>query len=85
VLAAATIGADEVVLLKPVAGVLRRWPSDDPPVPVLTAAELRALQATGGGSAVDPYLAEAVHRTGVAVVVRRPGPGRPVGTRIIPG
>jgi 5-(aminomethyl)-3-furanmethanol phosphate kinase len=85
VLAAAAIGAGEVVLLKPIAGVLPRWPSDDPPVPVLTAAELRALQARGGGRAVDSYLAEAVRRTGVAVVVRSPGPGRPAGTRIIPG
>jgi 5-(aminomethyl)-3-furanmethanol phosphate kinase len=85
VLAAAAIGAEEVVLLKPVAGVLPRWPSDDPPLAVLTAAELRALQARGGGRAVDPYLPEAVGRTGVAVVVRRPGPARPDGTRIIAG
>ncbi len=45
VLAAGAIGAEEVVLLKPVDGVLARWPSDDPPVPVLTAAELEELQA----------------------------------------
>jgi aspartokinase-like uncharacterized kinase len=82
VLAAAAIGADEVVLLKPVAGVLPRWPSDDPPLPVLTTAELRALHARGGGQAVDAYLPEAVRRTGVATVVRAPGGA---GTRIIPG
>jgi 5-(aminomethyl)-3-furanmethanol phosphate kinase len=82
VLAAAAIGADEAVLLKPVAGVLAQWPSDDPPLPALTAAELQALQARGGGRAVDAYLPEAVRRTGVAVVVRKPGPAHPVGTRI---
>ena len=49
VLAAAAIGAEEAVLLKPVAGVLARWPSDDPPLAALTADELQALQARGGG------------------------------------
>jgi aspartokinase-like uncharacterized kinase len=85
VLAAGAIGADEAVLLKPVAGVLARWPSDDPggwdPIPALTAAELRALQAQGGGRVVDAYLPEAVGRTGVSVVVRAPST---VGTRISP-
>lgn len=84
VLAAAAIGAAEAVLLKPVTGVLARWPSDGPPLATLTADELQALQARGGGRAVDAYLPEAVRRTGVAVVVRRPGPIRPVGTRITP-
>ena len=83
VLAAAAIGAEEAVLLKPVTGVLARWPSDGPPLAALTANELQALQARGGGRAVDAYLPEAVRRTGVAVVVRRPGSTRPVGTRII--
>lgn len=82
VLAAAAIGADEVVLLKPVAGVMPRWPSADAPLPILTTAELRALHARGGGQAVDAYLPEAVRRTGVATVVRAPGGA---GTRIIPG
>jgi aspartokinase-like uncharacterized kinase len=82
VLAAATIGAPEAVLLKPVAGVMARWPSDDLPLPALSAAELRELQARGGGRAVDAYLAEAVTRTGVTVVVRAPST---VGTRISPG
>jgi aspartokinase-like uncharacterized kinase len=79
VLAAAAIGADEAVLLKSVDGVLARWPSDDPPLPALTAGELGALQARGGGQVVDAYLPQAVTRTGVAVVVRAPA-GR--GTRI---
>ena len=33
VLAAGAIGAEEAILLKPVDGVLARWPSDDPPLP----------------------------------------------------
>lgn len=82
VLAAAAIGAEEAVLLKPVAGVLARWPSEDSLLPALTAAELEELQARGGGRAVDPYLAEAVRRTGVAVVVREPGATSTSGTRI---
>jgi 5-(aminomethyl)-3-furanmethanol phosphate kinase len=82
VLAAAAIGASEAVLLKPVAGMLARWPSDDLPLSCLTAAELRVLQARGGGRAVDAYLAEAVTRTGVSVVVRAPST---VGTRISRG
>jgi 5-(aminomethyl)-3-furanmethanol phosphate kinase len=73
VLAAAAIGADEAVLLKAVDGVLAHWPSDDRPLPALSADELQALQARGGGRAVDAYLPEAVRRTGVAVVVRAPG------------
>jgi aspartokinase-like uncharacterized kinase len=82
VLAAAAIGAEETLLLKPVAGVLARWPSDAPPLAELTAGELEALQDAGGGRAVDAYLAEAVRRTGVEVVVRAPGG---TGTRIVPG
>jgi len=85
VLAAAAIGAEEAVLLKPVAGVLARWPSAQPPVPALSATELAALQARGGGRVVDAYLPEAVRRTGVAVVVRRPGLAESPGTRIFPG
>ena len=85
VLAAAAIGADEAILLKPVAGVLARWPSEDPPLPGLTAGELQALQDAGGGLAVDPYLPEAVRRTGVVAVVRSPGAIRSTGTRIVPG
>jgi 5-(aminomethyl)-3-furanmethanol phosphate kinase len=81
VLAAAVIGAEEAVLLKPVAGLLARWPSNDPPLPALTAAELQTLQARGGGRAVDAYLPEAVRRAGVTVVVRAPGSD---GTRITP-
>jgi aspartokinase-like uncharacterized kinase len=84
VLAAGAIEAELAVLLKPVAGVLSRWPSDDPPLAEVTAAELRELQARGGGRGVDAYLAEAVTLTGVPVVVRRPGEREPH-TLITPG
>jgi 5-(aminomethyl)-3-furanmethanol phosphate kinase len=85
VLAAGAVGAEEAVLLKPVTGVMARWPSDEPPLARLTAGELQALQDSGGGGAVDRYLPEAVRRTGVAVVVRAPAPSPPPGTRIVPG
>jgi aspartokinase-like uncharacterized kinase len=82
VLAAGAVGAAEAVLLKPVAGVLQRWPSDDPPLAELTAVDLQAMQVAGGGRVVDSYLPEAVRRTGVAVTVRAPGG---LGTRITRG
>lgn len=88
VLAAAAIGAGEALLLKPVAGLMARWPSDGAPLPRLTVAELQALQDAGGGRAVDAYLPEAVRRTGVAVTVRapaRPGPSCPPGTLVVAG
>jgi aspartokinase-like uncharacterized kinase len=84
VLAAGAIGAEQVVLLKPVAGVLPRWPSEDAPLAELTVAQLRALHARGEGRAVDAYLPEAVSITGVTVFVRRPDAAQP-GTRITPG
>lgn len=82
VMAAGAIGAEEALLLKPVAGVLARWPSDERPLPQLSAGELRSLQTNGGGRAVDAYLAEAVCRTGVTVTVRAPGARS--GTRVTP-
>jgi aspartokinase-like uncharacterized kinase len=82
VLAAGAIGAEEAVLLKPVAGVLPHWPSDDPPLAELTVHELEAMQQAGEAQVVDPYLPEAMRKTGVTVVVRAP---RGVGTRITGG
>lgn len=79
VLAAGAIGAPEAVLLKPIAGVLARWPSHEPPLATLTAAELEALQTEGRAAAVDPYVPQAVRRTGVTVVVRGPARIRPPG------
>jgi 5-(aminomethyl)-3-furanmethanol phosphate kinase len=81
VLTAGAIGAEEAVLLKPVAGVFARWPSDDPPLAQLTADELRALHDAGGGRGVDAFLPEAIRRTDVTVTVRAPGG---LGTRISP-
>ena len=82
VFAAGAIGARQAILLKPVAGVVARWPSDGPPLTALTADELEALQAQGAATVVDPYLPEAVRRTGVTAVVRRPGATAPAGTDI---
>ncbi|MBV9680682.1 MAG: hypothetical protein JO046_02730 [Solirubrobacterales bacterium] len=79
VLAASAIGAEEAILLKPVAGVVAR--PYDAPARGMTAGELEALQDAGGGRAVDPYLPEAIRRTGVTVIVRAPGG---IGTRIVP-
>jgi aspartokinase-like uncharacterized kinase len=78
VLAAGAIGAEEAVLLKPAAGV---------PAPGVhwTAEELRTLQEEGGGRAVDPYLPDAIRRTGVVVTIRHPGSSRTSATRITPG
>lgn len=82
VLAAGAIGAEQAILLKPADGVKARWPSDDLPLPALTARELRALHDAGGARAVDPYLPTAIRDTGVTIVVRAPGG---LGTRITPG
>jgi len=84
VLAAGAIGAEEAVLLKPVPGVMMRWPAqnDDAPLRAITTDELSELQESGGGAVVDPYVADAVRRTGVAVTVRAPDS---VGTRITRG
>jgi 5-(aminomethyl)-3-furanmethanol phosphate kinase len=85
VLAAGAIGGEEAILLKPVNGILPRWPSGDSPLPALTADGLDELQGSGGARAVDRYLPEAVRTTGVVVIVRRPGAGIASGTRVIPG
>ena len=79
VLAAGAIGAQEAILLKPVPGILPRWPSEEPPLGALSADELQELQDAGEGRAVDPYLPTAVRRSGVKVVVRAPGG---IGTQI---
>jgi aspartokinase-like uncharacterized kinase len=72
VLAAGAIGAEEAVLLKPVA----------PPASTMTAGQLEALQRAGDARIVDRYMPEAVRRTGVTVLVRAVGDA---GTRITPG
>jgi 5-(aminomethyl)-3-furanmethanol phosphate kinase len=90
VLAAGAIGAELAILLKPVEGVFEWWPAETSvrrPLPRLTAAQLRALQRSGQGRAVDPYLPDAIDQTGVIVIVRSPrvpGLPTPTGTRITP-
>jgi 5-(aminomethyl)-3-furanmethanol phosphate kinase len=85
VLAAGAIGAEQAILLKPVDGVFETWPPGTPadrPLPQLSAPQLRALQRAGQGRAVDPYLPDAIERTGVTVIVRAPGAPTQAGTRI---
>jgi aspartokinase-like uncharacterized kinase len=84
VLAAGVIGADLAILLKAVYGVFETWPRSGPPLAGLTAGQLRARQRAGQGRAVDPYLPDAIERTGVTVIVRSPGATPPAGTRITP-
>jgi 5-(aminomethyl)-3-furanmethanol phosphate kinase len=99
VLAAGAIGADQVILLKPVDGVFETWPpasgcwsictsipdsSTTRPLAELSARQLRALQRAGEGRAVDPYLPDAIEQTGVTVIVRAPGAPTSAGTRITP-
>ena len=85
VLAAGEIGAREAVLLKPVAGVLPRWPSSEAPLRELSASGLARMQAAGEGGAVDAYLPTAIGQTGVSVIVRAPGAKARDRTRITPG
>ena len=85
VLAAGAIGAEEAILLKPVAGVLARWPSEDPPLPELTAG--RAAGAAGrrgrAGRRPLPARGRAPHRRG-RCRSGAPDAISPAGTRIVP-
>jgi 5-(aminomethyl)-3-furanmethanol phosphate kinase len=84
VLAAAAIGADRAILLKAVGGVFETWPRSGPPLATLSARQLRALQRAGQGRAVDPYMPDAIERTGVTVIVRAPGAPTTAGTQVTP-
>ena len=85
VLAAGAIGAEEAVLLKPVAGVFARWPSDgDAPLPALTADELRGVQDAGGGGASTPTCPRLSAAPGSRWWCERrtaPGPASPLAKR----
>lgn len=65
------------------------WDVTSDSLAVLAAGAIGAKEAIllkpVDGAAVDPYLPEAVRRTGVTVVVRSPGYGNGCGTRITPG
>jgi aspartokinase-like uncharacterized kinase len=62
---AARTGAARLVLLKPVEGLYRDWPTDGPPLDRLSVDELAALRAAGQAAGVDPYLPEALRAAGV--------------------
>jgi 5-(aminomethyl)-3-furanmethanol phosphate kinase len=53
---AAEVGAERLVLLKPVAGLYRTWPPEGEPIERLTVDELAALQPAG----VDEHLPAAL-------------------------
>jgi 5-(aminomethyl)-3-furanmethanol phosphate kinase len=65
------------------------WDVTSDSLAVLAAGAIGAEEAIllkpVDGAAVDPYLPEAIRRTGVRVVVRSPGPGSTAGTRIARG
>ena len=58
---AGAAGAERLVLLKPVAGLYRTWPTDGDPIARLTIDELTALAPAG----VDAHLPTVLHATGV--------------------
>jgi 5-(aminomethyl)-3-furanmethanol phosphate kinase len=86
---AGAAGAERLVLVKPVAGIYRTWPSDGAPIPQLTLDELAALAPAG----VDAYLPAALRAAGVETWViggRDPArlselldEGRTAGTQVI--
>ena len=58
---AGAVGAERLVLLKPVAGLYRTWPAEGEPIARLTVDELAALAPAG----VDGHLPEALRAAGV--------------------
>jgi len=58
---AAEVGAERLVLLKPVAGLYRTWPAEGEPIARLTVDELAALAPAG----VDEHLPAALRAAGV--------------------
>lgn len=85
---AGAVGAERLVLVKPVAGLFRTWPPTGPPIARLTYDELAAL----GPSGVDEHLPAALRAAGVETWVvdgREPvrltellEDGRTAGTRV---
>jgi aspartokinase-like uncharacterized kinase len=57
--------AGRLVLVKPVAGLYRDWPTDGEPLARLSVAELAELRAAGLAAGVDPHLPEALRAAGV--------------------
>ena len=83
-----------LVLMKPVDGLHRDWPSDGDPLTRLSVDELARLRAAGGAAGVDEHLPEALREAGVEAWVidgRRPARlvellthGSTEGTRVMP-
>ena len=83
-----------LVLMKPVEGLHRDWPSDGDPLTRLSVDELARLRAAGGAAGVDEHLPEALREAGVEAWVidgRRPARlvellmhGSTEGTRVMP-
>jgi aspartokinase-like uncharacterized kinase len=57
--------AARLVLVKPVAGLYRDWPSDGEPLARMSVDELAELRAAGRCAGVDQHLPEALHAAGV--------------------
>ena len=83
-----------LVLVKPVEGLYRDWPSDGDPLARLSVDELAELRAAGRAAGVDEHLPEALREAGVEAWVidgRRPARlvellthGSTEGTRVMP-
>jgi aspartokinase-like uncharacterized kinase len=57
--------AGRLVLVKPVAGLYRDWPSDGEPLARLSVGELAELRTAGRAAGVDAHLPEALRAAGV--------------------
>jgi len=87
--------AERLVLVKPVAGLYRDWPSNGEPLARLSLGELADLRAAGRAAGVDRHLPEALRAAGVEAWVidgRQParlmallGHGSTEGTLVTPG
>jgi 5-(aminomethyl)-3-furanmethanol phosphate kinase len=62
---AGAVHAARLVLVKPVGGLYRDWPSDGEPLARLSVGELAELRAAGLAAGVDPHLPEALRAAGV--------------------
>ena len=69
--------AARLVLVKPVGGLYRDWPTDREPLARLSVGELAELRAAGRAAGVDEYLPQALRAAGVeAWVIDGRHPGR---------
>jgi 5-(aminomethyl)-3-furanmethanol phosphate kinase len=69
--------AARLVLVKPVGGLYRDWPTDREPLARLSVGELAELRAAGRAAGVDEYLPQALRAAGLeAWVIDGRHPGR---------